>query len=97
MIPFNESESYKKTNEKVQKLIQVRTLVKQLVANIPDYQIKVWCRTDEKTLAGDIILDWMSYKETLSPPQKELVIELWRDVLQMTTTEVSTLVRNYGK
>lgn len=97
MIPYSESESYKKTNEKVQKLIQVRTLVKQLVADIPDYQIKAWCRANEKDLAADITLDWIKYKDTLSDPDKKVVVELWKDVLQMTANEVTTRVRNYGK
>jgi len=97
MIPFGESEQVKKVNEKVKKMMHTRTLVKQLVASIPDYQIKAWCRVSQEQLAGDITLDWLSYKETLAPPDKELVVSNWKDVLQMTTTEVSTLVKNYGK
>ncbi len=87
----------KKVDMKLKEMMQVRTLVKQLIASIPDYQIRTWCKTNEKDLAGDITLDWMSHKETLTPPEKELVIKNWKDVLQMTTREVTTLVKNYGK
>jgi len=97
MIPYNESEQYKKTNEKVKKLMQARTLVKQLIASIPDYQIRAWCKAGEKEMAGDITLDWIKHKDTLPPQEKEVVVEFWKDVLQMTTTEVSLLVKNYGK
>lgn len=92
-----ESAQAKKTNEKVKKMLQVRALVKQLVATYPDYQIRTWCRASDKELAGDIILDWINHKETLPPPDKELVIENWAEVLSVTTHEVATLVKNYGK
>lgn len=92
-----ESEQTKRVNEKVQEMLKYRTLVKQLVASIPDYQIRAWCKASQNELAGDIALDWLKYKDTLTVPDKELVVRHWKDVLQMTTNEVSTLVKNYGK
>ena len=87
----------KKVDSKLKEMMQTRTLVKQLIASIPDYQIRAWCKSSQTELAGDITMDWIQYKETLLQPDKELVIKNWKDVLQMTTNEVSMLVKNYGK
>jgi hypothetical protein len=91
------SEAEAKMEVKVKKLTAVRNLVKQLVAKIPDYQIRLWCKANEKELAGDIICDWMSHKDTLPEPEKALVLECWSDVLSMTARDVASLVKNYGK
>ena len=82
---------------KVRKLSAVRSLVKSFVAALPDYQIRLWCKADEKELAGDILLDWMNHKDTLPLPDKTLVLECWTNVLSMTGRDIATLVRNYGK
>ena len=82
---------------KVRKLSAVRSLVKSFVAALPDYQIRLWCKATEKELAGDILLDWNSHKDTLPLLDKTLVIECWTDVLSMTGRDIGALVRNYGK
>ena len=87
----------KKVDEKLAKMMQVRTLVKKLVATWPDYQIRKWCKTNETELAGDVLLDLMSFRDALPLEDKVLVTEHWKDVLSMTTREVATLVLNYGK
>lgn len=95
MRPMSEAEA--KMEVKVRKLSAVRNLVKSFVSALPDYQIRLWCKADEKMLAGDILLDWMNHKDTLPEPEKTLVIECWTDVLSMTGRDISALVRNYGK
>jgi len=94
---YNMSEAEKRMNEKVAKMSAVRKLVKVFIAALPDYQIRLWCKSDEKMLAGDIICDWINHKETLPLPDKTLVLECWSDVLSMTAREIATLVHNYGK
>lgn len=93
--PWDDQE--KNVDAKLKKMQKVRDLVKQMVAAYPDYQIRTWCKVNEKELAGDLLLDWNTHKETLSLPDKELAIECWKDVLSMTAREVAVLVTNYGK
>jgi hypothetical protein len=94
---YHESEQEKKVGEKMKKIMHVRSLVKTMVASYPDYQIRAWCKASQPELAGDISMDWIKHKETLALPDQELVLELWKETLQMATNEVSVLVKNYGK
>ena len=87
----------KKVDAKLTEMMKLRNLVKALIATYPDYQIRKWCKTEEKELAGDIILDLMSYRDALPIEDKALVTENWKDALSMATREVATLVLNYGK